>query len=556
MATIQLELEVIGGPDKGRIFRINGNMTIIGRDPDCNIRLNDPTISAKHARIELGDTAQIVDLGSINKLQHNGQQVSKAMLANGDRVGIGESLIEVTVQTASPLEMQKTLRTGRRKGKLIILTACALLAMGLLYYGVQYQQVKAKQETLLTITNLRPIFGYPGIPKVSLPTAADFSEPPTTRYSPANANSTMLRPTFYATGGGKYKDRGDLLTATILPPDPFSNTSYKRRNWGNLSPRIGNGRFLKNEQVVLGNYYHGLINYETSVLTNPTPKALIAQVGSTETNLQFEFNVESWDSLPKGAPIQIFSLDARCADTRFTGKPLVPKMLGTTVDRRFWTKSDTTQQWAEMTQNVSNEPFTFYLLRQEKIGETLVILTAKCYAWQRFRVEAGLRNLISNQKVQEYTRKNDTQWHLEEALRLEKEADALMPNIMDLRYAEMDLYKDKWNFFRCFARYHKALCYLQIIDKWSYDDDHTRIFGKAEKIYDYVQSENGFFVQTWKAIENDMDKARYPEARKRNDELYEITRLGQEPENFVFLDEWFIYSHLTKERIGRRLSVD
>jgi pSer/pThr/pTyr-binding forkhead associated (FHA) protein len=570
MSQLQLELEVIGGPDKGRIFRVTGNATIVGRDADCHIRLNDATVSAKHARIELGDTAQIVDLGSINKLQHNGQTVTKAILHEGDRIGVGDTVIEISLKTASPLDMQKTLKTGRRRGTLIILTVSVLVLLGFVYYGLQYQKDKALRETPLQIETMRPIStsGFPGLSKVNLPTAGDYSVAPTNRYGPVDSNGRIPRHAFYsfmapkAGKKGGYQERADLNTASVLPPDPLSNGTFKARNWSNFSPRIGNGRLLKNEQAVLGYYYMGKVDYRNDMLYNEAPKALVGQkIGfdapvTDVTPLQFEFMVEVWDALPRGAVIQNFSLDLKSSDERFNTKALVPKLYGGTIDRRYWTKQDGTQQWAEFTQSIKDTPYAHYIVRQEKQGEILVIFTARCFAWQQDRVEAAMKSLIEKQSLTEYKRRDDDATLLENALKLEKEADAMIPGLMEYKPGEMEYYKEKWNFFRAFNRYHKALCLLQAIDKWSYDDDYVRVFAKAEKIYDYVQAENTFFIRTWKEIEKELDKRAWKEAQKKNKDLYEFTTLGMEPDLFPFLDEWFIYSHLVREKVARNLSVE
>ena len=61
-------LIVIAGPNKGSRFLINDVETVLGRDPESEIFLDDITVSRKHARIYrvvTGDYA-IADLGSLN----------------------------------------------------------------------------------------------------------------------------------------------------------------------------------------------------------------------------------------------------------------------------------------------------------------------------------------------------------------------------------------------------------------------------------------------------------------------------------------------------------
>lgn len=575
MPDIQLELEVIGGPDKGRIFRVSGATTIIGRDQECHIRLNDPTVSNKHARLEIGnETAQVVDLGSINKVQHNGNSVTKALLSQGDRIGIGDTTIEVTIRnTSAPLDMQQSVRTGRRKGALLLVASSLVLLLIFVYYGVNYQKEKQKQQTPVVINTLRGIktLGFRGLPQVNLPVPGDFSDRPTNNYMPKDKDAPAPRPYFYSFQSavrpgakkGGYQDRSELATASVLPPDPFSNLVYRNRNWSNYNPRLGNGRLIKGEQpLVLGNYYVSWVSYDNDQLYNETPPGLIGKSAGYDAKLgekapiHFDFYIEVWDSLPTSAPIQVVSLDLKSPDMRFASKPRIPKMLGALVDRAKWTKFDNNQQWADFTMNIGDQPYMHYMMRQEKKGESLAIFTGRDYAFQADRVDEAIRMLVEKQNMTPPKRKEDNEALIANALDLEKEADKLIPDLMTYKMAELDYYKDKWNFFRAFNRYHRALCLLQVADKWAFDDDYLRIFSKAEKIYDYCQSESGFFMQSWKEIERLRDNRDWKGAQKKNDELYQFATLGMEPEEFVFLDEWFVYSHLVREQTAKNIISD
>jgi len=65
---------------------------LIGRSQDCDIQLNDPNVSRRHAEIRQEETSySIVDLGSTNGLEVNGQRVRQAKLEDGDRIVIGST---------------------------------------------------------------------------------------------------------------------------------------------------------------------------------------------------------------------------------------------------------------------------------------------------------------------------------------------------------------------------------------------------------------------------------------------------------------------------------
>lgn len=72
-------------------FDLNGPEVIIGRSSECQITIEDPLISRKHARIAIdGDEARVSDLGSRNGVRVNGRLVKgEHPLKDGDRVRLG-----------------------------------------------------------------------------------------------------------------------------------------------------------------------------------------------------------------------------------------------------------------------------------------------------------------------------------------------------------------------------------------------------------------------------------------------------------------------------------
>ncbi len=80
------------------------DVTVIGRHPDCEITLDDPQVSRRHAeiRVALGSHL-IIDLGSSNGTRVNGALVASHLLTSGDRVEIGD-----TVLTYRPREIPES----------------------------------------------------------------------------------------------------------------------------------------------------------------------------------------------------------------------------------------------------------------------------------------------------------------------------------------------------------------------------------------------------------------------------------------------------------------
>ncbi|MGA9771858.1 MAG: FHA domain-containing protein [Blastocatellia bacterium] len=84
----------LSGEMAGRKIALGNNRIIIGRDPDqCDIVLEQPTISKRHAMIEIDQNreATLVDLGSSNGSYVNDQKINRLALKDGDRVCFGPS---------------------------------------------------------------------------------------------------------------------------------------------------------------------------------------------------------------------------------------------------------------------------------------------------------------------------------------------------------------------------------------------------------------------------------------------------------------------------------
>jgi pSer/pThr/pTyr-binding forkhead associated (FHA) protein len=79
----------------------------VGRGPDNTLRLDDPSVSGRHAQLQrVGDIYRLKDLDSTNGTLVNGQKINETALRFGDRIRFGkiEALFESDVSDqAQPL---------------------------------------------------------------------------------------------------------------------------------------------------------------------------------------------------------------------------------------------------------------------------------------------------------------------------------------------------------------------------------------------------------------------------------------------------------------------
>jgi pSer/pThr/pTyr-binding forkhead associated (FHA) protein len=80
-----------GGGIAGQTFHPPEGKTLIGRSPECQIFLDDVTVSRRHAELERnGDTFSIQDLGSLNGTYVNRRRIESAVLQDDDEVQVGK----------------------------------------------------------------------------------------------------------------------------------------------------------------------------------------------------------------------------------------------------------------------------------------------------------------------------------------------------------------------------------------------------------------------------------------------------------------------------------
>jgi pSer/pThr/pTyr-binding forkhead associated (FHA) protein len=80
----------------GAGFAITRPVILIGRHPDCDVRLDLPQVSRRHCCLaQASERLLIRDLASRNGVRVNGRSVSEAVLRPGDEVAIAQAIFRV-----------------------------------------------------------------------------------------------------------------------------------------------------------------------------------------------------------------------------------------------------------------------------------------------------------------------------------------------------------------------------------------------------------------------------------------------------------------------------
>tara|TARA_Y100000114_G_scaffold96193_2_gene89489 strand:- start:721 stop:5157 length:4437 start_codon:yes stop_codon:yes gene_type:complete len=99
-------LRVLTGPDAGREFALPAGASTVGRDRGADVRLSDPMVSKVHARINVADTIEILDLNSANGVIVGGGAVVRSPLAANDVVLLGDTSLCVMRTQQAPVQSQ------------------------------------------------------------------------------------------------------------------------------------------------------------------------------------------------------------------------------------------------------------------------------------------------------------------------------------------------------------------------------------------------------------------------------------------------------------------
>src|SRR5262245_16661583 len=100
-------------------LEIDRDRVLVGRDPSCEVVIDDKSVSRRHAAIERrGSVFVVVDQGSANGSFVNGEQISEAALYDGQELRLG--MVPFRVQIESEAEGTMLMGGGGGDGTLLI----------------------------------------------------------------------------------------------------------------------------------------------------------------------------------------------------------------------------------------------------------------------------------------------------------------------------------------------------------------------------------------------------------------------------------------------------
>ena len=113
---LHCQLVVIDGPDRSRAARLTGEV-IVGTGADCDLRLSDDRVSARHVAVRAVESRfEVRDLESTNGTWFEGSRVTEVTVPAGTTLLVGKTALRIEPE-AQPLDVPPS--QSRRFGELV-----------------------------------------------------------------------------------------------------------------------------------------------------------------------------------------------------------------------------------------------------------------------------------------------------------------------------------------------------------------------------------------------------------------------------------------------------
>ncbi len=141
---------ISGAQTSSHPLPVTGVVTI-GRDAACEIRIDDPSISRRHARIVIGESITVEDLGSSNGCELRGKRLpAKQPVALGYDEVLTVGAVGIVIQQHAPVTRQRSL-WGHGYFELRLLEECMRAQRAGLEFGVLRVRASDDDATLASL---------------------------------------------------------------------------------------------------------------------------------------------------------------------------------------------------------------------------------------------------------------------------------------------------------------------------------------------------------------------------------------------------------------------
>lgn len=112
---VEVTLVAVQADGQKREVRMKRSRLLVGRKPECDIRVPVPSVSREHCEIVLeGGKVKVRDLGSSNGTYVNRERVQEAELGPGSMLGIGPAVLVVRIDgEPAEIDAQQVLASGK-----------------------------------------------------------------------------------------------------------------------------------------------------------------------------------------------------------------------------------------------------------------------------------------------------------------------------------------------------------------------------------------------------------------------------------------------------------
>ncbi|WP_404431219.1 FHA domain-containing protein [Microbacterium lacus] len=105
-------MRVHSGPHAGRSIPLRAGAMVIGRAAPSEVLLDDPLVSKRHARVDIDQGIELVDLNSANGLIVDGGLVQRVRVIPGQRITIGATEVSFALEPRSATDETRVLERG------------------------------------------------------------------------------------------------------------------------------------------------------------------------------------------------------------------------------------------------------------------------------------------------------------------------------------------------------------------------------------------------------------------------------------------------------------